>query len=64
MRQVCTSHNNDTHPMTSIIYLLRIMFCFSAERESGRLRDEMKRFDLERIDLREKLNVYEVHYIV
>lgn len=38
------------------------IFHVSAERESGRLKDEMKRYDLERTDLREKLNIYEVDF--
>ena len=31
-----------------------------AEREEGRLRDEMNRLGLERAELKEKMNAYEV----
>ena len=32
-----------------------------AEREEGRLKAEMRRLHLEREDLKEKMNIYEVH---
>ena len=32
-----------------------------AEREEGRLKTEMRRLHLEREDLKEKMNIYEVH---
>ena len=34
----------------------------TAERETGRLKDEMKRFELERTDLKDKMNTYEVSF--
>lgn len=33
---------------------------YSAEREEGRLKDEMRRLQLEREDFKEKMNIYEV----
>jgi UDP-glucose:O-linked fucose beta-1,3-glucosyltransferase len=33
----------------------------AAEREEGRLKDEMRRLHLEREDLKEKMNIYEVY---
>ena len=32
----------------------------TAEREEGRLKDEMRRLRLDREDLKEKMNIYEV----
>ena len=47
------------------LHALPNLFSRPAEREGGRLRDEMKKMDLGRTDLKEKLNVYEVeHYTV
>ena len=35
-----------------------------AEREEGRLKDEMRRLHLEREDLKEKMNIYEVAELI
>lgn len=43
-----------------ILVEVHIVCVCTAEREEGRLKDEMRRFHLEREDLKEKMNIYEV----
>ena len=46
------------HPFPDIIQMGN--FLATAEREEGRLKDEMRRLRVEREDLKEKMNIYEV----
>ena len=40
-----------------------VLCAYIAEREEGRLKDEMRRLHLEREDLKEKMNTYEVQKV-